>query len=197
MQPGRRARAWGVPALPNNDAELVPGCLSALVDTARADPRCGAVGGRLVWADGRLQEAGGILWSDGTAEAYGRGSDPFAPEFSYLREVDFCSAALLLVRREVFEKLGGFDDRFAPAYYEDTDLCMGVRRLGYRVVYQPGATVRHHEFGSSSLQAATELILRNHGRFAAKWEDDLRGQHASSPRAACALASGSRGRGSS
>jgi GT2 family glycosyltransferase len=165
----------------NNDAVLAPRCLSALLETTQADPRCGAVGGRLVWPDGRLQEAGSILWDDGTAEAYGRGSDPFAPEFSFRREVDFCSGALLLVRRTLFEKLGGFDDMFAPAYYEDVDLCMGIRRLGYRVFYQPGATVRHHEYGSSSSDEAKELIQRNHARFAEKWKRDLKLQRPRSP----------------
>lgn len=165
----------------NNDAALAPRCLSSLLETAQADPRCGAVGGRLVWPDGRLQEAGSILWDDGTAEAYGRGADPFAPEFSFHREVDFCSGALLLVRRTLFEKLGGFADEFAPAYYEDVDLCMGIRRLGYRVFYQPEATVRHHEYGSSSSDEATELIQRNHARFAEKWKGDLKLQRSRSP----------------
>jgi GT2 family glycosyltransferase len=161
----------------NNDAALTPQCISALLETAKAGPRCGAVGGRLVWPDGRLQEAGSILWDDGSAEAYGRGQDPSAPEFSYLREVDFCSGALLLVRRGLFEKLGGFDDRYAPAYYEDADLCLGIRRLGYRVLYQPGATARHHEYGSSASGEAVELMRRNQDRFAEKWADDLKRQH--------------------
>jgi GT2 family glycosyltransferase len=166
----------------NNDAELAAGCLSALLETARGDPRCGAVGGRLVLPDGRLQEAGNILWRDGTAESYGRGAeDPFAPEFSYRREVDFCSGALLLVRRDLFEKLGGFDDRYAPAYYEDVDLCMGLRDLGYRVLYEPGATARHVEHGSSSVELATRLTERNHSRFVEKWGEVLGSQLAASP----------------
>jgi GT2 family glycosyltransferase len=157
----------------NNDARIAPGCLSALVDAARADARCGAVGGKLVWPDGRLQEAGAIVWQDGTAEGYGRGSDPSAPEFSYRREVDFCSGALLLVRRELFAAIGGFDDRFAPAYYEDADLCMAIRRRDHRVVYEPRARALHHEHGSSSTEDAWAQIVRNHERFADKWKDDL------------------------
>ena len=129
--------------------------------------------GKLVWPDGRLQEAGAIVWDDGTAEGYGRGSEPTAAEFCYRREVDYCSGALLLVRRDLFAALGGYDDRFAPAYYEDADLCMGLRRLGYRVVFEPRATARHHEHGSSSTAQARTLIIRNHERFALKWKDDL------------------------
>jgi len=161
----------------NSDAVLGPASLSALVETARADPRCGAVGGRLVWPDGRLQEAGSILWSDGTAEGYGRGSDPLAPEFTFRREVDYCSGALLLVRRDLFDELGGFDDRYAPAYYEDADLCLGLGRLGYRVVYQPGATARHREYGSSPAGQASALMQRNHARLVEKWGEELGRQH--------------------
>ena len=160
----------------NNDAEIAPGCLSALLRTARAEPRCGAVGGKLVWPDGRLQEAGSILWDDGTAEACGRGGDPGAPEASYLREVDFCSGALLLVRRELFQTLGGFDDRFSPIYYEDVDLCVGIRGLGFRVLYQPAAVVRHQEYGTTSARA-TELMRRNQARFVEKRQAELAGQH--------------------
>ena len=160
----------------NNDAVLAPRCLSALLETAKADPRCGAVGGKLVWPSGRLQEAGSILFDDGTAEAYGRGGDPNAPEFSYLREVDFCSGALLLVRRELFQKLGGFDERFVPIYYEDVDLCVGIRGLGFRVLYQPAAAARHHEYGTTSAKA-TELMQRNHVRFLEKRQGDLGRQH--------------------
>jgi GT2 family glycosyltransferase len=160
----------------NNDAAIAPRSLTALWETLRSDPRCGAVGGRLILRDGRLQEAGGILWSDGTAEAYGRGCDPFAPEFSYRREVEFCSGALLLVRRELFLELGGFDERYAPAYYEDVDLCMGIRRLGQRVLYQPAATAWHHEYGSSSAEQAESLMRRNQERFVEKWQDQLGAQ---------------------
>jgi GT2 family glycosyltransferase len=160
----------------NSDATIAPRCLSALLATLRSEPRCGAVGGRLILRDGRLQEAGSILWSDGTAEAYGRGGDPFAPEYSYQREVDFCSGALLLVRRELFRELGGFDERYAPAYYEDADLCMGVRRLGQRVLYQPAATAWHHEYGSSSANEAAQLMGRNQARFVEKWQDPLGAQ---------------------
>ena len=171
-QAAERARGEYVLFL-NNDATIAPGCLSALVDAARSDPRVGAVGGKLVWPDGRLQEAGAILWDDGSAEAYGRGANPSAPEFAYRREVDFCSGALLLVRRALFAALGGFDDRLAPAYYEDADLCLALRHQGHRVVYEPGAVARHHEHGSSSTAEAWALIVRNHARFAEKWREDL------------------------
>jgi O-antigen biosynthesis protein len=127
----------------NNDTEVRPGWLEALVSTLDRRPDAGAVGAKLVFPDGRLQEAGSIVWSDGSGWNYGWGQDPEAPEFNYLREVDYCSGACLLVRRALFEEMGGFDRAYAPAYYEDTDLCFRLRERGYSVLYQPAARVTH------------------------------------------------------
>jgi GT2 family glycosyltransferase len=139
----------------NNDAELVPGSIEHLVDTIRRESSIGAVGGKLVFPDGRLQEAGAIIWSDGSCEAYGRGSDPAAPEYNFERDVDFCSAALLLTPRVVFERLGGFDERYRPAYYEDADYCVRLRTHTYSVLYQPKAVAIHCEFGSATSSEAS------------------------------------------
>jgi GT2 family glycosyltransferase len=153
----------------NNDTMVTPGWLQVLVATLEREHDCGAVGSRLIHTDGRLQEAGGTIWRDGSGWGYGRGLDPTAPEVSYRREVDYCSAASLLVRRELFFDLGGFDERYAPAYYEDTDLCLGIWAAGGKVVYEPRSTVFHLEFGSSGEARAVELHRRNQQRFAAKW----------------------------
>jgi glycosyltransferase involved in cell wall biosynthesis len=90
-----------------------------------------------------------------------------------VREADYCSAACLLVRKELFRFVGGFDDRYAPAYYEDADLCLSLRQAGYKVVYQPNAVVFHVEFGSSDAHQGVDLQLRNRGRFRDKWGDRL------------------------
>ena len=129
----------------NNDAVLAPGAIAALLDTFARFPAAGAVGGKLVYPDGRLQEAGGIVWRDGSAWNVGRGEDPASPEFNYVRDVDYCSAACLLVPRELFASLGGFDERYVPAYCEDTDLCLAIRASGRRVLYQPAAEAVHFE----------------------------------------------------
>jgi GT2 family glycosyltransferase len=152
----------------NNDAELLPGALANLVDTARVIPNVGAIGGKLVFPDGRLQEAGSIIWADGSCEAYGRGGDPLAPEYAFERRVDFCSGALLLTPRAVFAELGGFDEGYAPAYYEDADYCVRLWTRGHPVVYQPAAIAVHREFGSSASPAAgIDLQHQRRGRFAA------------------------------
>jgi GT2 family glycosyltransferase len=157
----------------NNDAELTAGSIERLVNTIRRSPEIGAVGGKLVLPDGSLQEAGSIIWLDGSCEGYGRGEDPRAPAFAFERDVDFCSGALLLTRRDLFATLGGFDERYRPAYYEDADYCVRLWKQHRRVVYEPLAGAIHLEFGSASssdksiaLQAERRRIfIEQHGHW--------------------------------
>lgn len=160
----------------NNDVTVTPRWLSTLVDTMERDPQYGAVYGKLVRPEGTLQEAGSVVWRDGSALGYGRDDDPSKPEYSYLREVDYGSAACLLVRADLVHELGGFDERYLPAYYEDTDLCFGIRRLGHRVVFQPEVSVFHCEFGSRSRRRAEALCEANQPKFAEKWAAELQSQ---------------------
>ncbi|MBM3819131.1 MAG: glycosyltransferase [Acidimicrobiia bacterium] len=149
----------------NNDAELQPGSLAAALETITRDASIGAVGGRLVFPDGRLQEAGSLIRDDGSCAGYGRGDVPWKPEYSFQRDVDFCSAAFLLTPRRLFTELGGFDDRYAPAYYEDADYCVRLWKTGRRVVYEPRAVVTHVEFGSGSPAAAEALQRERRAMF--------------------------------
>jgi GT2 family glycosyltransferase len=174
---GLREAAGDHVLLLNNDALLFPGALSTAVRTLESKADIGAVGGRIVMLDGRLQEAGCIIWNDGSIRQYGRDDYPNAPAYLFRRDVDYCSGAFLLVRRDLFLELGGFDETFAPAYYEETDLCMRLRQRGYRVVYEPNAVILHYEFASSaSMEHVTELGKINQEKFAAKHEVAL-GRH--------------------
>jgi GT2 family glycosyltransferase len=157
----------------NNDIIVTPEWLSKLVKTIESYPKCGAVGCKLIWPNGKLQEAGSIIWNDGSALGYGREGDPMHPEYSYLREVDYCSGACLLVRKDIFQQLGEFDERYIPAYYEDSDLCIGIWGLGYKVVFQADVAVFHNEFTSSSINKATTIMDANQSKFVAKWKDAL------------------------
>ena len=160
----------------NNDTEPQPGWLDALVERAEAAPDVGAVAAKLVYEDGTLQEAGGIVWQDGTAWNYGRGLDPWAPEYNFVREIDYGSAAALLIRAELWRSIGGFDDQFAPGYWEDTDICFAVREHGYRVLYEPRAVVTHHEGKSMGIDPTVggkRHQTLNQPKFRDKWRQAL------------------------
>lgn len=162
----------------NNDARVAPGSVAAAVARLDAEPDLGAVGGRIDLLGGTLQEAGSIIWRDGGCAGYGRGQDPWASEFQFRRDVDYCSGAFLMVRRELFERLDRFDEAFAPAYYEETDLCMRIRAAGFRVSYEPTVRITHFEFGSSqNREAAVALQRANRETFVARHGGTLRAEH--------------------
>ena len=155
----------------NDDTEVTPGWLDALLDTFRL-PGCGIAGSKLLYPDGRLQEAGALVHADGREERIGRRDDPARDRYNRVREVDYCSAASLLVPRALFLELGGFDERYAPAYYEDVDLGLRVRAEGRKVYYQPRSVVVHHESMSYEPDAARHE--RNRRALVQRWGDALR-----------------------
>ncbi|UFS73440.1 glycosyltransferase [Tardiphaga sp. 37S4] len=160
----------------NNDTELRPGAIDALVDRLEAHADVGMVGSKLLFPDGKLQEAGGIMWKDASGWNYGRGQDPALPEFNYVREVDYCSGASIMVRRDLFASLGGFDESFAPAYYEDVDLAFRIRARGLKVLYEPQSVVIHHEgmsHGTDLQQGVKAHQVVNQARMMERWGADL------------------------
>lgn len=131
-------------ALLNNDTEITEGWLEALLATA-GEPGVGLVGSKLVYPDGTLQEAGAMIFADGGGWNFGRGGDAALERYNHVRDVDYCSAAAVLIRRALLTELGGLDEAYAPAYFDDVELAFRLRERGLRVVYQPAAVVVHHE----------------------------------------------------
>lgn len=162
----------------NNDARVLPMAIPTAIARLEEDEGIGAVGGPIVLLDGTLQEAGSIIFNNAACLGYGRGRDPGEAEFRFRRDVDYCSGAFLMMRRALWEELGGFDESFAPAYYEETDLCMRIWETGRRVVYDPDVKIVHFEFGSSKTSdAAIELQKRNSDIFRFKHAKALSSRH--------------------
>ena len=152
----------------NSDAIVTPGALDAL-EGAIEDENTGAVAAGLVDEAGALQEAGWAIGRDGVPFPLGRGAPADDPRWAFRREVDYGSAACFLVRTAEFRDLGGFDDAYAPGYYEDADLCARLAKRGRRTIVEPAARVVHLEYGSGSLERARALVRRNRTRFLERW----------------------------
>ncbi len=160
----------------NNDTVPQPGWLDALLDTFAQVPEAGLVGAQLLYPDGRLQESGGIVFDDGSCWSYGRFESAEDPRYASLRDADYCSGATLAIPRALFEQLGGLDARYAPAYYEDTDLAFKVRAAGRRVLVQPGSRVVHDEGTSNGTDTGSGIKawqVRNQQVFADAWRAAL------------------------
>ena len=163
----------------NNDTIVTENWLENLLEVIKKD-QVGVVGAKLIYPDGKLQEAGDIVWDDASAWNYGKGDDPDKPEYNFVREVDYCSGAALLIWRDLFEKIGGFDERFNPAYYEDVDLCFSIRNLGYKVLYQPRSVIIHFEgvsSGTDLISGAKKYQGINRAKFLEKWKNILVREH--------------------
>lgn len=159
----------------NNDIEVREGWLEAMLRCAES-PDVAVVTPKYLYPNMSLSEAGGIIWRDGTGGNYGRGENPGDCHYEFRREVDYGSAAALMVRSDFWREVGGFDQRFAPMYYEDTDLCFQAREHRLRVVYEPRANVIHVEGGTAGTDVNTghkrhqEL---NRTKFVEKWRRQL------------------------
>ena len=158
----------------NNDTLVLPGWLGSLLDLMEKDDRAAIVGSKMIYPDGRVQEAGAVLYNDGTAYNCGGFQPRFKPELNTVREVDYISGCSILIRGNFWKEAGGFDERYQGAYCEDCDLALTARAKGMKVIYQPKSEIIH--FGGQSyggwgppnpLQQNNTLLLKE------KWDHIL------------------------
>ena len=157
----------------HNDTELLEGSIRNVYQTIETNKNCGAVGGKIILPNGKIQEAGSIIWNDGSCLGYGRDQKLYLPEFNFKRVVDYCSGAFLLTKTNLFKEYGVFDSRFEPAYYEETDYCLWLQEQGMQVIYDPKAVIRHFEFASGLSQEAIKLHQKNQKIFFDKHKTKL------------------------
>ncbi len=172
----------------NNDTNVQPGWLQPLLALITSDEKIGMVGSKLVYPDGKLQEAGGIVWNDASGWNYGRFDNPEKPEYSYVKEVDYISGASLMIKKSLWNDIGGFDPRYAPAYYEDTDLAFEVRKRGFKVCYQPLSVVAHFEgitCGRGVNAGIKKQQVINQQTFFKKWQATLSQEHSAPAEDVC------------
>jgi len=178
---GAAAARAPVVVLLNNDTEPCAHWLEELLDPFGRWPDTGLVGAQLIYPDGRLQEAGGIVWGNGDPWNYGRGGNPYDPRHAYGRRIDYASGAALAISAELWRQVGGFSPEFSPAYYEDTDLAFKVRQAGHSVRYAPLARVIHHEGVSNGSDTEAAQGLKryqsiNAPLFRSKWAEAFEGE---------------------
>jgi GT2 family glycosyltransferase len=160
----------------NNDTIALENWLEELISPFTTQEEVGLVGSMLLYPDGTLQEAGGLIWNDGSGWNFGRGQDPNICEYNFVRETDYCSGASIALRTQLWRKLEGFDPLFLPAYYEDTDLAFRVRQAGYKVIYTPLSKIIHFEGISSGTDlnsGVKRYQLVNQPKFLKRWQDYL------------------------
>jgi len=166
----------------NNDAEVTHDWLPTLYKTIESDETIGLVGSKIIYPNGVLQEAGGIIFSDANGLNYGKFDQADSYQYNYVRDVDYCSGASIIIKRSLMNDFGGFDTLYHPAYYEDTDLSFKVRSKGLRVVYQPKSVIYHIEGGTAGTSMSSgfkKYQAINKDKFLNRWKKELQSSHVS------------------
>jgi O-antigen biosynthesis protein len=156
----------------NNDTRVVDGWLDELIGSFSLFPHAGLVGSKMLYPDGSLQEAGGIIWRDGSAWNYGRGDDPNRPQYCFARQVDYISGCSIAIPTDLWRSISGFDPHYTPAYAEDADLCQRIIEKGLEVWFQPTSRVVHYEgktSGTSTNSGAKAYQIVNMKKLFMRW----------------------------
>lgn len=152
----------------NNDTEIFESdWLIAMAEHVQR-PEVGAVGAQLLFPDKTIQHAGIVLGLAGAANhPFAQKKPTIAREIRMIRNWSAVTGACLMMRREVFNEVGGFDEENFPIHYSDVDLCLRVQKRGYRIVYTPYAKLIHHESASRGYSALKNISQS----FVQKWSD--------------------------
>lgn len=159
----------------NDDCLLLDGAMSKLVEALESSTEVAVAGSLLLNPDLTVQEAGVQIFRSGDILQLGRNLEQNHPMLNFCREVDYVSGASFMVKREAWEALGGFDDTFAPAYFEDSDFCLRTWKSGRKVLFCHGSRVVHLEgqsFGSDANKNSQkfQLMARNQKTFDLRWK---------------------------
>lgn len=166
----------------NNDTVVLNNWLDALVERIKLSPDYGIIGSKLIYPNGTLQEAGAILYKDGKAHNYGNTDNPYSFEYEYSREVDYCSGASMLIKKELFFNVGKLSEYLVPAYYDDVDLALKIKQNGYKTIYEPKSMLYHNEgstHGKDLSSGIKKYQVINHNKFVKQWKDQLKKQYTS------------------
>jgi len=173
----RKARGEFLVFLNDDTQVYTKNWLDILLNTYYKEENVGCVGPKIIYPNGRLQEAGASINIDGTTTMVGYGDNPNLPRYCYMREVDYISAVCLFIKKQHFEIIEGFDARYAPAYYEDVDLCMKIKEKGLRVIFNPNVSIIHHLSATSNVvfgeKSKIELVIQNRQKFIERWYSQL------------------------
>ncbi len=159
----------------NNDTQVQPGAVEALVAALDADVTIAAAGAKLLYPNGRLQEAGCFIRPNGESGMVGLFADPAEGGFTRDRDVTYCSGAALMLRRAALGDML-FDEAYRPAYCEDADLCLRLISQGHRIRFVHNAVVVHHLSVSTnrdSMARKLRGIARNQQLLRNRWSELL------------------------
>ncbi len=157
----------------NSDTIVTNGAIENALTKLKSDPKIGLVGSKLINIDGSVQEAGGVIWSDTRVENFMRGKSSRIPYVEFDRVSGYVSGAALFSTKKIWDELGGFDQKFTPAYYEDTDICVRARSKGYKVYYCHDSEIIHAEGGTNGTDVSTGIKSyqeKNKNKFSLLWK---------------------------
>lgn len=157
----------------NSDTIVTNGAIENAFAKLKSDPKIGLVGSKLINIDGSVQEAGGVIWSDTRVENFMRGKSSRIPYVEFDRVSGYVSGAALFSTKKTWDELGGFDQKFTPAYYEDTDICVRARSKGYKVYYCHDSEIIHAEGGTNGTDVSTGIKSyqeKNKNKFSLLWK---------------------------